>query len=68
MTPRASAIAEVFRTGFAAVPSLDPADVDELVLAIVGHLRQLRPEQFGCLSTLPVPTEPVRDPRSGGAA
>ena len=58
-----AAVTEQFRTAFAGVPELDPADVDAIVLAVVGHLRQLRPEQFGCLSQLPAPEAPVRDPR-----
>jgi len=62
MSARA-AVVEVFRRAFAALETLDPADVDEVVLAVVGHLRQLRPEQFGCMSRLPPPTEPIRDPR-----
>ena len=64
MSPRAAAIVELFRSAFAGMDKLDPSDVDTIVLAVVGHLRQLRPEQFGCLSSLPAPTEPIRDPRS----
>lgn len=63
MTARAAAVAEMFRAGFAALERVDPHEVDEIVLAVVGHLRQLRPEQFGCLSKLPPPSEPIRDPR-----
>lgn len=63
MSPPALAVTEVFRSGFAAIDKLDPDDVDQIVLAVVGHLRQLRPEQFGCLSKLPPPGEAIRDPR-----
>jgi hypothetical protein len=64
MNARAAAIAELFGVAFAGLDKLDPADVDEIVPAVVGHLRQLRPEQFGCLATLPPPSEPIRDPRT----
>lgn len=60
---RADATKELFRVAFAGMDKLDPSDVDDIVLAVVGHLRQLRPEQFGCLSRLPDPTETIRDPR-----
>jgi hypothetical protein len=63
MSPRALAVTEIFRSGFASIDKLDPDDVDQIVLAVVGHLRQLRPEQFGCLSKLPPPGELIRDPR-----
>ena len=66
MSPRAAAVAEVFRSGFSSLEKCDPADVDTIVLAVIGHLRQLRPEQFGCLSRLPPPGETIRDPRNPG--
>ncbi|MCX5743921.1 MAG: hypothetical protein NT062_15635 [Proteobacteria bacterium] len=56
-------LAEQFRAGFAAMERMDPDDVDRLVGAITGHLRQLRSEQFGCMSKLPPPGAPIRDPR-----
>jgi hypothetical protein len=62
MNARAAAIAEMFRVAFAGMDKLDPADVNEIVLAVVRHLRQLRPEQFACLSELPPPYEPIRAP------
>ena len=63
MNARAAEVAELFRAAFVGLASLDPSEVDDIVLAVVGHLRQLRPEQFGCLSKLPAPGEPIRDPR-----
>lgn len=58
-----ASVAEQFRVAFANLAQLDPADIDGVVLAVIGHLRQLRPEQFGCLSLLPKPEERIADPR-----
>lgn len=58
----AAEVAELFRDGFANLKHLDPEDVDLIVLGITGSLRQLRPEQFGCMSKLP-PPGPIFDPR-----
>jgi len=58
----AAEVAEQFRASFADLSHLDPDDVDLIVLGISGHLRQLRPEQFGCMSKLP-PPGPIFDPR-----
>lgn len=61
----AAAVKELFRTAFAGMEKMQPGEVDEIVLAVIGHLRQLRPEQFGCLSKLP-PPGPIKDPRANG--
>lgn len=58
---------ELTRLVFAAAEAMDPADVDELAVAMTSHLRSLRPEQVAPLGVLPPPTEPNADPRAPGA-
>lgn len=43
----------------------DPHAVDEIVGAIVQHLRSWRPVAVAPLGVLPEPTEPNVDPRGG---
>jgi hypothetical protein len=60
---RASAALELQRQVFATAETLDPGEADELVTAIVSHLRAWRPEAVAPLGVLPPPGEPIRDPR-----
>jgi hypothetical protein len=69
VTARGLAIAAVLRSAFGTLAELDktaPGDVDALVAATVAHLRAFRPEAVSPLGALGPPTEPIRDPRSGG--
>lgn len=66
-TSRGAAIAELFRSGFAALSELEkvaPGDVDIIVAAVVAHVRAFRPEAVAPLGVLAAPTEPIRDPRA----
>jgi hypothetical protein len=60
------AIAGSLRQAFEALRELDktqPAEVDQLIAAMVYHLRSWRPVAVAPLGVLPEPGEPVRDPR-----
>jgi hypothetical protein len=65
MTSRAAAAIEVIRTALAAVDQLDPVERDAIYMALVADLRARRTEAVSPM-TLGPPTEPIRDPRSGG--
>lgn len=65
MTARAVAVAELIRTALAAADRLDPVERDAIYTALVTDLRSRRPEMVSPM-TLGPPTEPIRDPRSGG--
>ena len=62
---RASEITETFRWLFVAIDELDPSEQDEIVTALVAHLRARDPVAVSPLGLLAAPTEPVRDPRRG---
>jgi len=64
-TGRAASITEILRTTLDAVDRLDADERDGIYRAIVADLRARRPESVSPL-TLGPPTEPIRDPRSGG--
>ena len=63
MSPRGTALVEVFRSALATIDSLDPAEQAAIVGALVRDLQSRRPMSVAPLSTLPPPTEPIRDPR-----
>lgn len=62
MSPPAAVAAEAFRRAFAVLDTLDSGDVDELVLAVIGHLRAIRPA-----SVLVPAGSPNRMPTRGGS-
>lgn len=66
MSPEVLAAAELLRRGLdqlAALERLHPAEVRQVVTALVAHLRSWHPEQVTPLGVLGAPTEPIRDPR-----
>lgn len=63
MTARGKAIVEVMRSALASLDTLDPADQDTIVSALIADLRARRPMSIAPLSVLPLPTEPIKDPR-----
>jgi hypothetical protein len=63
---RAAAIVELLRSTLDATDRLDPVERDQIYTALVADLRSRRPESVSPLDLGP-PTEPIRDPRSGGA-
>ncbi|HEU5275122.1 MAG TPA: hypothetical protein VFU97_15785 [Xanthobacteraceae bacterium] len=65
MTARAAAVAELIRTALAAADQLDPVERESIYKALFADLRARRPEAVSPM-TLGPPTEPIRDPRSGG--
>ncbi len=63
-SPRGAALVEVFRSALATLDTLEPAEQTAIVGALVRDLQSRRPMSVVPLSTLPPPTEPIRDPRS----
>ena len=63
MTSRGLAIVELMRSAMTTLESLDPAERDIVIGALVADLRARHPESVSIL-TLGPPTEPIRDPRS----
>jgi hypothetical protein len=67
MTTRGAALVAMLRKIFVELVEIDKSDpgtVDEIVSAIVGHVRAWRPVSVAPLGTLPDPTEPIVDPRT----
>ena len=62
MTARAAAIVEVFRSTIASIETLDPAEQDLIIAAIVADLRARRPVAIAPMTFGP-PTEKICDPR-----
>jgi len=63
----ARAIAGDFATLLIALRELektDPSGVDQIVVALVAHIRSWRPESVSPLGTLPDPGEVAHDPRT----
>ncbi len=63
----ARAIASDFATLLIALRELEKADpegVDQIVVALVAHIRSWRPESVSPLGTLPEPGEVAHDPRA----
>jgi hypothetical protein len=60
---RGAALVEVFRTSLAALESLDPAEQDAIVAALVDDLRVRRPASVAPFGELRPPTEPISDLR-----
>lgn len=65
MSAIAAAVAKLIRTALAAAGQLDPVERDAIYTALVADLRARRSEAMSPM-TLDPPTEPIRDPRSGG--
>lgn len=66
MSAVGAAAREVLRSVLVQLDELakvEPAEVDQIVIALVAHLRAWRPESVSPLGTLPPPTEIIRDPR-----
>ena len=61
-----NAVLELQRSIFVQLAELDktePGDVDQIVLAMVSHLRAWKPVSIAPLGTLPAPEAEIRDPR-----
>jgi hypothetical protein len=65
MSAIVAAVAELIRTALAADDQLDPVERDAIYAVLVADLRSRRPGAVSPM-TLGPPTEPIRDPRSGG--
>jgi hypothetical protein len=64
VSPRCAAIIRTLRAALAATETLEPAEQDLVVGALVADLRARRPVAVAPLGVLPAPTEKIRDPRS----